>query len=522
MSIVFIGLPACGKTVIGSAVAAELGVSFIDTDALIEQRTGKLIREIFAEDGEPYFREMEIQAASDALQQSSVVALGGGAVLNPEIRSMLDNHQVIWLDVSVTTLTRRAGMNRLRPLLLGDVRTKMAALAEDRLPIYQQMATWRIDAERSIHDIVREVLALVSSGIHVISVSSEHPYDVVIGPHTSLRASAMLTQASKTAIIHPPVLAEQARILSESVNNPVIIEVPAGEQAKTATELDRCWRILASSGLTRSDAVIGLGGGATTDLAGFVAATFLRGITYISIPTTVLGMADAGVGGKTGINLDEGKNLVGCFYEPSTVLCDLDLLTTLPDDEIRSGLAEIVKCGFIADTRILDSVTQNPSDALDISSDGFAQVLSQAIQVKADVVSADFRENSRAVGREALNYGHTLGHAIEKLEGFTWAHGYAISVGMVFAGEVAHRLGILSAQDLELHRTILSSLGLPTSYSGAEWAQVRATMSLDKKARGSQLRLILLEGIGQVTVVADIDESLLEDAYNAIGDHVHS
>jgi len=270
--------------------------------------------------------------------------------------------------------------------------------------------------------------------------------------------------------------------------------------------------------VTRSDAVIGLGGGATTDLAGFLAATMLRGISYLSIPTTVLGMADAAVGGKTGINLPEGKNLVGAFYEPRGVLCDLDLLDTLPDKEIRSGLGEILKAGFIADPHILDLAEQDPSKLLDTGSDEFADALTRAIGIKAEVVSADLRENSTTgVGREALNYGHTLGHAIEKAEGYTWPHGYAVSVGMVFAAEVACRLGLIGPDVVARHRTVLESVGLPVSYAGAPWETIRATMSVDKKARGSHLRLVLLDGIGRVRVVKDVDEEILRRSFMAVG-----
>jgi 3-dehydroquinate synthase len=266
-----------------------------------------------------------------------------------------------------------------------------------------------------------------------------------------------------------------------------------------------------------------LGGGATTDLAGFVAATYLRGIRLVNLPTTVLGMADAAVGGKTGINLAQGKNLVGAFHEPVGVLCDLDWLATLPADQVQSGLGEIVKCGFIADPAILQVVEHDPDQVRDVTSAGFLDVLTRAIRVKAEVVSGDLRETGAGsgVGREALNYGHTLGHAIEQLEGYTWAHGCADAVGMTFAAEVARGLGMIDDDLVARHRSVLRALGLPVSYDGAPWERVRAVMSLDKKARGTHLRLVLLErAAGLLRVVRDPDEAVLAAGFQAIGGQV--
>ena len=611
MSIVLIGLPASGKTTVGVKVAERLGVDFVDTDAMVEGRTGKLVAEIFAEEGEAEFRRLEEEAAADALSSAGVVSLGGGAIMNPRIREMVGGHQVVWLDVSVKTLTRRAGMARLRPLLLGDVRAQMTALAAERLPVYEQAATWRVDAEQSVSQVVSQILKLVSSlppampsspaampspfavvpsplaamppspvvvpsppavvpsspvvvpsppvvvppspvvvppslvvvppplvilpqagspyplpatpaedpaPCVVVEVDTDHPYEVLVGRRAVSRAGEILEGASRTALLHPPVLRSQAVRLAESLPGPTLVEVPEGERAKTADVLDHCWRALAQAGVTRSDAVVGLGGGSTTDLAGFVAATMLRGISYLAVPTTVLGMADAAVGGKTGINLPEGKNLVGAFYEPRAVLCDLDLLDGLPAEEVRSGLGEILKCGFIADPGILDLAEQDPARLGDTSSGEFADALTRAVRVKAGVVSADFRENSASgAGREALNYGHTLGHAIEKVEGFTWAHGCAVSVGMVFAAEVALRLGMIRQDVVDRMRRILKSVGLPVQYSSAPWGRIREAMSLDKKSRGSHLRLVLLDGIGRVRVVPDVDEDVLRQSFLAVG-----
>lgn len=516
--VVLIGLPGAGKTTIGMAVAEALNTDFIDTDVLVETLAGKQIREIFAEEGESRFRELELDAATDALAGQAVVSLGGGAVMNPAIRQMITGRKVIWLDVCVTTLTRRIGMNKLRPLLLDDLRSQLTKLAAERISVYQQAASCRVDAEGPIDVVVAAVLACLDRV--VITVSSDHPYDVIIGHSIASGAAHYLDGVTRTAVLYPKVLATQVAEVSQDWPNPVMIEVPDSELAKTHTVLANCWSRLAEAGLTRSDAVVGFGGGTTTDLAGFVAATYLRGIRYVNITTTVLGMADAGLGGKTGINLDQGKNLVGAFWEPQVVLCDLDYLQGLEPTQVRSGLGEIIKCGFIADTAILDLVSSSPESVCDPTSQQFVEILSRAIKVKADVVSSDFRELGLGshIGREALNYGHTLGHAIEKLEDFKIPHGFADSIGMVFAAEVASRLAMISQSDLDHHCQILTAVGLPITYCGADWTTLRAVMNLDKKTRGSQLRLVLLDGIGRPKIVANPDESLLAQAYLAIAD----
>ena len=356
----------------------------------------------------------------------------------------------------------------------------------------------------------------------VVEVAAEQPYQVRIGPGVLAGLGELAHGARRVAVIHPGVMADRARALARQLGEDVqvsCIEVPEGEDAKTGEVLLRCWDELAAAGLTRSDVVVGLGGGATTDLAGFVAASWLRGVGYISVPTTVLAMVDAAVGGKTGINISAGKNLVGAFHEPRGVLCDLDLLLGLPEREVSSGLAEVVKCGFIADERILELVEQDPAEARDVTSVRFADLVRRAIAVKAATVSADLREATSSgdrVGREALNYGHTLGHAIEAAQHFTWRHGEAISIGMVFAAELSHRLAGLSGEDVARHRRLLSLVGLPTAYKAAEWPQLRATMSLDKKARGNALRMVGLHGMGQVTIIDAPAEDVLLECWHAL------
>jgi 3-dehydroquinate synthase len=353
-----------------------------------------------------------------------------------------------------------------------------------------------------------------------IHVSAERPYDVTVS-RGCIAQLPELVRGRRTALVHAASLTDLAGELSATLgDDTLLMEVPDGEQAKTPEALVSCWDRLAAAGFTRSDVVVALGGGSTTDLAGFVAASWLRGVRYISVPTTVLAMVDAAVGGKTGINLTAGKNLVGAFYEPAAVLCDLGLLTSLPPEEISSGLAEIVKAGFIAVERITEIVAADPAAATVVTGDALAELVRLSIQMKADVVSVDLRERTgegEDIGRESLNYGHTLGHAIEKFEHFRLRHGEAVSIGMVYAAEVAHRLGLLDDAGLALHREQLAAVGLPVTYSGAPWADLRTTMSLDKKARGATLRFVLLDGLRHPVIVEGPDEGVLAESYAALG-----
>ncbi len=359
------------------------------------------------------------------------------------------------------------------------------------------------------------------SATAVVDVNVDRPYQVRIGRDLSDEVASFTQGRTRVAVFHPPSVAAHAAALIERLHGEVtVVAVPDAEQAKTAESLATCWDALAAAGFTRSDLVIGFGGGATTDLAGFVAATWLRGIDFLPVPTTLLGMVDAAVGGKTGINLVAGKNLVGSFHQPLAVSCDLDLLQTLPPADLRAGMGEVVKAGFIADRAILSLLKTQRAAALDWQSPVLAELVTRAITVKADVVSADPREatsQGREVGRELLNYGHTLGHAIERVENYTWRHGEAISVGMTWAAQVAHRLGLLDSTTADEHGHLLRSLGLPTSYDPDRYPQLRTAMGLDKKGRGRTLRLVLLEGVARAIMVVDPDEDVLREAFESLG-----
>jgi 3-dehydroquinate synthase len=317
-------------------------------------------------------------------------------------------------------------------------------------------------------------------------------------------------------VVHPPALEDRAaaveRLLSPRADV-TTAEVPVGEAAKTVRTAESLWSLLGRRAFTRSDAVVGLGGGATTDLAGFVAATWLRGVPVVQVPTTLLGMVDAAVGGKTGVNTAEGKNLVGAFHPPTGVLCDLAMLETLPRAELVSGMAEVVKSGLVADPAILDLVEDAGERALDPNSEVLAELVERSVRVKADVVARDLREGGL---REVLNYGHTLGHAIEKVEGYRRRHGEAVSIGLVYAAELAGLAGRLDPESVARHRAVLSAVGLPTSYDGHRWPQLLEAMRVDKKSRGATLRFVVLDGIARPGRLEGPADSLLTSAFERL------
>lgn len=355
-----------------------------------------------------------------------------------------------------------------------------------------------------------------------LTVATTTPYDVVVGSGVRSELTGLIpNDSSRAAVVYAPplrALAEEIAVELGASIKVVLIEAPEAENAKTIRFVEQVWSVLGQHQFTRSDLVIGVGGGATTDVAGFIAASWLRGVRFVTIPTTVLGMVDAAVGGKTGINTAAGKNLVGAFHEPIGVLCDLDALRTLPIAESRSGMAEIIKCGFIADPSILTTVERDPQSTLDAESDVIADLIIQGIAVKAATVATDLKETGAdgTIGREALNYGHTLGHAIERQEKYTMRHGEAIAIGMVFVAELAAKEGLIGADLVARHREVLASVGLPISYHPGVFDELVASMRLDKKTRGDVLRFVVLSELAKPVILSGPGENALAASYQAI------
>jgi 3-dehydroquinate synthase len=348
-----------------------------------------------------------------------------------------------------------------------------------------------------------------------ITVAGERPYDVVIGHRLLAELPALVgDDVQRVLVVHPKAL----RATGEAVRDDLATqgfeafaaEVPDAEEAKTSQVAAFLWGVLGQAGFTRSDALVAVGGGAVTDLAGFVAASWLRGVRVVHVPTTLAAMVDAAVGGKTGINTTEGKNLVGAFHPPVGVLCDLTTLETLPRNDFVAGLAEVIKCGFIADPAILDVVEADPQAATRWDGPSTRELVERSVRVKADVVGSDLRESGP---REVLNYGHTFGHAVEHVERYSWRHGAAVSVGMVYVAELARLAGRLDEATAGRHRDVLTALGLPTTYRQDRWEQLLTAMRRDKKTRGDRLRFVVLDAVGRWSRLEGPDPALLHAAY---------
>ena len=348
-----------------------------------------------------------------------------------------------------------------------------------------------------------------------IAVNGPQPYKVRIGAGLNEDIAQRCAEigASRAGIVFQPPLRAAAEHLAELVGTqgvvPVLIEVPDAEAAKQLSVVGGVWDKLGENGFNRRDVIIGLGGGATTDMAGFVAAGWMRGIKVIQVPTTLLAMVDAAVGGKTGINTDAGKNLVGAFHEPDSVFIDLNRLDTLAHEEFVAGSAEIIKTGFIADPVILEIYQQGD----DVPKNKIAELIERSVAVKAKVVSEDLKESSL---REILNYGHTLGHALEKREEYRWRHGNAVAVGMMFVATLAKNRGLISDSVVALHRDILTSVGLPVTYDPDAFDELYEGMTHDKKNRDGRIRFVVLEGIGKPSRLEDATIEEMREAYTEL------
>lgn len=531
---VLIGMPGAGKTRVGGEVAQMLGVRFTDSDEVIEQRAGMRITEYFSEYGEPKFRELESQIIADLLRTAGgIVSLGGGAPMTESVRRNLQKYisqggKVVYLQADPQEAMERARRGGNRPMLAGDAAARWRALYEERDPVFDAVANVHVHTRGSSpQHAARKVMDMVMEhDVHVTGTSIT-PYDVRIGVGTSNHLAEVLgDRPVRIALIHTaPVQrhSDRARALLRQAGYEVSdVLIPDAEAGKTIEVANGIWQRLGNEGFTRSDAVVGLGGGAATDLAGFVAATWMRGIRYVNCPTSLLAMVDASTGGKTGINTPQGKNLVGSFYTPAGVLADMRTLETLPNDIFIEGLGEVAKSGFIRDPEILSILENHAQQLREFNGSTFlgspledvvAELIERTVKVKAYHVSNDLRE---AGLREFLNYGHTLGHAIEQIEHFKWRHGNAVAVGCVFAAELSSILGYIDQDLVDYHRQLLGSLGLPISWSGGDWDSVLALMHRDKKARGNTLRFVVLEGVGHPIHLDDPPIEAVHEAFERI------
>jgi 3-dehydroquinate synthase len=533
--IFLIGLPGGGKSTVGRLVAQRLGWEFADSDDEIERVARRSIPELFAKEGEARFREREAEAVRAlAAREPIVIATGGGAPTTPESRVALGNGFVVWLAVSPAEAARRlAGdpLNSERPLLAGDARARLEALLQARLDLYRG-ADAAIDVdELDPEQVAEEVVALWEEWRRDPLPPGERfygsqraaprpapghlpdPAAIVTTPQATYPVYVAEGAAGQLgAICRALGLQGRAFVISDEAVGPLFdsracdslreagyaahsFRIPPGEEHKTLATVARVYDFLIDHRVERSDFVVCLGGGVVTDLAGFAAATCLRGIDFVHVPTSLLAMADAAIGGKTGVDHPRGKNLIGAFAQPRAVVIDPLFLRTLPERHLRNGWAELLKHGLILDEPLVRDLERASKDGPPLMS---PELIARSVAIKAAVVSDDERESGR---RTLLNYGHTIGHAIEAVSGYSaYLHGEAISVGMRAAGLIAVDLGLLSEEEFGRQQALLRTFGLPDSAPGLSVDAVLEATLLDKKVRGGSIRWVLLDGIGNAVV----------------------
>ncbi|OKL50007.1 3-dehydroquinate synthase [Boudabousia marimammalium] len=531
--LLLVGLPGAGKSTVAQLLGEALGMPVIDTDQVVEQIAGRSIAEVFSDSGEASFREFETQALRQSLAGTpAVISLGGGVLTQQINREILLGNRVVYLQVTPENAARRLGISHGRPLLQGsrDMVTKLQELHNQRHADYETAACLRVftDGATAV-EVTQDILDQLQARRNLVQVRAERVYSVIVGSGLEEVIAHRVNQLGKDVlVVHPPILRPRAqelatRISERSSGSVNLWEHADAESGKTVASAEAGWNRLGELNYGRDSVIVAFGGGATTDLAGFLAATWLRGVPVVMCPSTLLGMVDAAVGGKTGLNTPAGKNLVGSFYSPAAVFCDLRQLVTLAPEQIAAGMAEVLKCGYIRDGRILEKL-----DSLALENVGsilgqagkesraelaLRELVTRAITVKAEVVGADFRESGL---REILNFGHTFAHAIEKLEDYKWQHGFAVAVGMVYAMELACTLGQVERDVVSQLRLRLKALGLPTSYQGT-WPDLYEAMLHDKKVRGGVLRFVMPAKEGAIHTHSVTDLAALKQAAVQVG-----
>ncbi|HYZ90993.1 MAG TPA: 3-dehydroquinate synthase [Actinomycetota bacterium] len=534
-NIVLIGFMASGKTAVGRALAETMGRTHVDVDDIAVGGEGS-VGEIFASEGESGFRARERKAVAKAAKRKGVViSAGGGTVLDKRnVRLLKESGVIVYLEASADELARRVAQDgRERPLLQrtkGPMKRRVERLLAERRPVYESVADHVVSSEsKEPVEIADEIARLVATPqiprLRRVKVGVHPPYSVFVGRGLLGRMRELVElprAAEKICVVsHPKIKRLWGTKLDAAFRGSGLgvtwWTFPEGEDRKTIEMANRLTHALATAGFHRGDVVVALGGGVVGDLAGFAASTYARGIGFVQAPTTLLAMVDAAIGGKTGVNLPEGKNLVGTFHQPLGVVADVDVLGSLPEREFRAGLAEVVKYALIADPGIADIVVRE-RDEIFARGPGLETLIARCARTKAGVVAADERESGV---RAILNYGHTLGHALEALSVAGGRrkripklhHGEAISIGMVYAARISELLDP-SRELVAEHRRVLESVGLPTRVKGVDWNDVRVRMTMDKKyARGQ--RLVVLRGIG-APVVQDVPERILKQAFSEV------
>ena len=512
------GPPGSGKTTSGAALAAALNLGFIDLDGLIVERIDMSIAAYFQKNGEEAFRAIERAAINEICKsgQFAVIALGGGALLDPENRKQVAaNGQVVCLSASLETLlSNLASQEGQRPLLNGDLQSRLKSLLQERRDHYASFPQVRIDG-LNISQVVTAIqlqvgrfhISGMNSGTDVFVQSGILPQVGNILKQAGLKGPTVIVSDEHVAPLYGQILLDS--LVSAGYESGLIV-IPAGEDHKTLETIAYLWEELINAGLERGSTLVALGGGVVSDLAGFAAATYLRGIPWVVCPTSLLAMADASLGGKTGADLPQGKNLIGAFHAPKLVLADPDCLQTLPEVELINGMGEVVKHGVISSPELFERCH---SDVWRTDLEGLVR---RAMQIKIGVISEDPFEKGR---RAILNLGHTVGHAVELVSGFQLRHGEAVAIGLVAEAQIAVELG-LAHQDLP--QTIsgcLIQMGLPVTIpAGMDIEKVLETMQRDKKRAGGEVKFVLPTSIGSVEYGKLVQTDLVRSVLNRLQD----
>ncbi len=541
--IFLIGFSGTGKSRVAALVARILGWQAIDTDALVEEEAGLPIPEIFRRRGEAWFREAEARALERAAaQEGVVVATGGGIVLRPQNRRLLAQGLVVCLEARPQTILQRLQEDQAseRPLLQGpQPLRRIAALKAQRQHLYaladHTVHTDHLSPEEVAREVVRawrrlgaaprrperlDVQALFPEAACVVAVPSG-PYPVYVGWGLLDRLGELVAPLSSRVFLVSdervlPIHGERALASLKGAGLQVVATaVPVGEEHKSLDTAARLYDWLIEHRAERGEVLVALGGGMVTDLAGFVAATYARGMPLVHVPTTLLAMVDAAVGGKVAVNHPRAKNMVGAFYQPRLVACDLSTLATLSPRERVAGWAETIKHALIGDPSLLDLLEREVGALLELAPGPTLEAVRRSVAVKAAVVAEDEREES---GRRAvLNYGHTVGHALEAATAYSrFLHGEAVSIGMMSAAYLGVRMGLTPTPLLERQRRLLERFGLPTVARDVPRDALWAALALDKKVRQGALRWVLLQDVGLPLVTTDVPLPLVEEAIDSV------
>ncbi len=523
MNIILVGLMGSGKSTIGKVLAKHFGKIFIDSDIEIQNRTGVSIPHIFDIEGEGGFRERESYVIQDTLGNSNIVlATGGGAVLKAANRKLMSERGiVVYLQADVNELWQRTRGDKNRPLLQTDnPLLKLKELFAERDPLYKEVADIVIQTgKQSVHSLMLKLISKInefirshneeSGNMEILVPLKDRSYSIYIDqgllnsielllPHIPQKRVSIVTNTT----VSPLYLKVITRALQDSGIEFNSITLPDGEKYKTFESINAIYDFLLKNRCERSTPIIALGGGVIGDMTGFAAATYLRGVPFIQIPTTLLSQVDSSVGGKTGINHPMGKNMIGAFYQPKVVIVDINTLTTLPDKELSAGLAEVIKYGLIRDWPFLEWLEANMDRLIDREPSALKYAISRSCENKAEIVGLDEKESGV---RALLNLGHTFGHAIESGMGYgVWLHGEAVAAGTIMAADLSYRMGWISAEDVARVRALFKRANLPTIAPNLGRDKYIDLMGMDKKVESGKLRFILLKELGKAEITADV------------------